>query len=82
MSPTDTIGLLDDCLELDEFARKIKRHPRTVYRWTREPGGLPYTRLGNRPIIHIPTAREWLLGRMRNPNPRRQPKRAGSRGAS
>jgi hypothetical protein len=68
-SPTPE--LLDDCLEVEAFARKIKRHHRTVLRWMREPDGLPYTRLGKTPIIHIPTAREWLLARMRRPNPRR-----------
>jgi hypothetical protein len=26
-----------------------------------EPNGLPFIQLGNRKIIHIPTAREWLL---------------------
>jgi hypothetical protein len=72
MSPTDTTDLLDDCVELDEFARKVKRHPRTVIRWTRGPDGLPYTNLGKTPIFHIPTAREWMLGRMRRPNPRRR----------
>jgi hypothetical protein len=67
-----TTGLLDDCLELEEFARReVKRHPRTVKRWTRGPDGLPYTSLGKTIIIHIPTAREWMLGRMRRPNQRR-----------
>jgi hypothetical protein len=36
-----------------------------------EPNGLPFTQLGNRKIIHLPTAREWLLSRMRRPNPER-----------
>ncbi len=66
-----SIALLDDCLELEAFARKLKRHPRTVQRWMRQPDGLPHTRLGNRTIVHIPTAREWLIGRMRHPNPRK-----------
>jgi len=69
--------LLDDCLELEAFAREIERHPRTVKRWTREPDGLPYTTLGKTPYIHVPTAREWLLGRMRRPNQRRARKAAG-----
>jgi hypothetical protein len=71
MSSTTTTGLLEDCLELEAFARDIKRHPRTVKRWMLEPDGLPYTRLGKTPIIHVPTARQWLLGRLRTPNPRR-----------
>jgi len=35
------------------------------------PDGLPHTRIGNRILIHIPTAREWLFARMRHPNRRR-----------
>jgi hypothetical protein len=70
MSSTTT-GLFDDCLELEAFARQVKRHPRTVKRWMLEPDGLPYTWLGNRTIVHVPTARAWMLGRLRRPNPRR-----------
>jgi hypothetical protein len=72
MSPAKEAGLLDECLEVEAFADSIKRHPRTVLRWMRKPDGLPYATLGKTPIIHIPTAREWLLGRMRRPNPRRK----------
>lgn len=76
MSPTDTYtstpGLLDDWQELDDFARdEVKRHPKTVKRWTQQPDGLPFAYLGKTPIIHVPTARDWLLGKLRRPNPRR-----------
>jgi hypothetical protein len=71
--------LLEDYLDIDVFAsQEVKRHPRTVKRWTDEPDGLPYTTLGNRILIHIPTAREWLFARMRNPNPL-SPKKKASR---
>jgi hypothetical protein len=64
--------LLDDWLELEVFARdEVGRHPRTVKRWTQAPDGLPFAMLGRTQIIHIPTAREWLFGRMRQPNPRK-----------
>lgn len=70
--PSSTTGLLDDWLELEAFARdEVKRHPRTVTRWMRGPDGLPYARLGKTPMIHVPTAREWLFGRMHKPNRRR-----------
>ena len=69
---SNTVGLLDDCVEVSAFARKVRRSPRTVDRWTREPDGLPFTKLGSTKLIHIPTAREWMLGRMRRPNPRRR----------
>jgi hypothetical protein len=63
--------VLDDFLDLESFAAQIDRHVRTVRRWLDEPDGLPFTRLGNRILIHTPTAREWMLGRMKRPNPRR-----------
>jgi hypothetical protein len=37
-----------------------------------EPDGLPYTRIGNRILIHVPTAREWLMKRMTRRNPPRR----------
>jgi hypothetical protein len=61
-----TTDLLADYLDLDVFAREVARHPRTVRRWLDEPNGLPYTRIGNRILIHVPTAREWMMQRMRN----------------
>jgi hypothetical protein len=64
-------NLLDDYLDLEPFARQLNRHPRTVRRWLSEPGGLPHTRIGNRILIHIPTAKAWIFSRMRKPNPRR-----------
>jgi hypothetical protein len=65
-------GLLDDFVEVEPLAKEVlKRHPRTVRRWMDQPDGLPYTRLGNRILVHIPTAREWLLGRVKRRNPRR-----------
>ena len=61
--------LLDDFLDLDPFAAEVKRHPRTVRRWLDKPGGLPFTRIGNRILIHVPTARDWLMRGMRNKRP-------------
>jgi hypothetical protein len=40
------------------------------------PDGLPFAKIGNRHLIHIPTAREWLLSRVRQRNPRRRSMRA------
>jgi hypothetical protein len=65
-----TSKVLDDFLDLPEFAAEVKKHPRTVRRWMNEPNGLPYTWLGNQLFIHVPTAREWMLSRMHRPNPR------------
>ena len=61
-------SLLSDYLDLEPFAKEVNRNPRTVRRWLNQPGGLPYTRIGNRILIHIPTAREWIFSRMRKPH--------------
>lgn len=72
MSETTSPKFLDDFIELEEFAKEVNRHPRSVDRWTKEADGLPYTWMGNRKLIHVPTAREWLMRRMRRPAPRRE----------
>lgn len=67
-------SLLTDFKDLNPFAEEdAKRHPRTVRRWMDAPDGLPYVRMGNRLMIYIPTAREWLLRRVKQRNPRRGP---------
>ena len=68
-------ALFADYVDLEPFAKECKRTVRTVYDWMEEPGGLPYTQIGNRRLIHIPTAREWLFKRMRRPNPPRAARR-------
>jgi hypothetical protein len=70
---SDTDNLLQDFVDLNPFAAQVGRDPRTVRRWIDQPNGLPFTRIGNRLLIHIPTAREWLLSRVRQRNPRRRP---------
>jgi hypothetical protein len=63
--------LFNDFADLETFAAKLKRDPRTVRRWLNRIDGLPYISVGDRILIHVPSAREWLLGRMKRPNPRR-----------
>jgi hypothetical protein len=58
--------LLADYLDLEVFAQQVNRHPRSVRRWCDEPNGLPYTRIGSRILIHVPTAREWIFNKMKN----------------
>jgi hypothetical protein len=60
------MDILDDFTDLKAFARQVGRCERTVRRWCAERGGLPHTQLGNRVLISLPLAREWLLRRMRN----------------
>jgi hypothetical protein len=64
--------LLEDFVDLDQFAEDVNRDPRSVRRWLNEPDGLPFTRMGNRILIHVPSAREWLMQRMTRRNPRRR----------
>jgi hypothetical protein len=66
-------NLLSDYLDLETFAKQVGRNARSVRRWMDVPGGLPYTRIGNRILVHVPTAQEWIFGRMRGRNPRNSP---------
>jgi hypothetical protein len=63
--------LFSDYLDVEPFAAAVSRTPRTVYRWMGEPAGLPSVKIGSRVLIRIPTAKAWILGRMRKPNVRR-----------
>jgi hypothetical protein len=69
---SETASLLDDYLDIEPFAKQVGRSTRTILRWMDEPNGLPYSRIGNRRLIHVPTAREWIFGRMHNRKPRRK----------
>jgi hypothetical protein len=71
-------NFLADFVDLELFAADAGRHARTVRRWMNQPDGLPYTRIGSRLLIHVPTAREWLMKRMRKPAPRRRSQTAAS----
>jgi len=73
-SPFDFID--EEYTDAEPFAQKIGKTKRTVLRWMNEPDGLPFAKIGNRHLIHIPTAREWLLSRVRQRNPRRRSMRA------
>jgi hypothetical protein len=68
-----TNHVLDGFVPIGHFAKDIGKHTRTVLRWM-EFDGLPYTRLGNQRLIHLATARAWLMRRLR-PNPRRRRRR-------
>jgi transposase len=69
MSPVG--DLLEDFADLADVAKAFGRHERTVRRWLDQPDGLPYTRAGCRILIHVPTAREWLMSNLKRRNPRR-----------
>ena len=56
--------ILEDFVDFPTFAKQLSRCETTIERWTKKPDGLPYTKVGNRRLIHVPTAREWLMGRL------------------
>jgi len=56
--------LLADFLEEHELAAQLKRHPRTIVRWTGEPDGLPFMKLGYQRLYHVPSVRDWLMARV------------------
>jgi hypothetical protein len=64
-------NLLDGYADLDDLAKTFRRHPRSIRRWTMEPDGLPFVKVGNQVFIHVETARAWMLSRMQKPNARR-----------
>jgi hypothetical protein len=81
MSPSD---VLDEYARIVPFARAWGKHPRTILRWTSIPNGLPFVKLGKTRLIHVPSARQWLLDRIQQSNsPAResQARDAGQRGS-
>jgi hypothetical protein len=65
------IDLLEGYLDIEPFAEKVNRHPRSVRRWTQQPDGLPFVKIGSRVLIHVGTAKAWIFSRMQKPNPSR-----------
>jgi hypothetical protein len=70
-----TAGVLDGYVDVVPFAQEVERSPRTILRWMDGPDGLPYSKIGNRRLIHVEGAKAWVRGRMRNPNPSRAARR-------
>jgi hypothetical protein len=66
-------AFLQDCLEHKEFAKEVGVSERTQRRYE-DVLGMPFIQLGRKRYIHVPTARQWLMSRMRRRNPERQPR--------
>ncbi len=64
--------LLEDFDDLQEIAAELGVAVRTVHRYMALPDGLPHLVIGNRLRFHRPTVREWIMGRMKRPNPTRR----------
>lgn len=65
----------DDLETVKDAARRLGKHPRTLMRWTRQPDGMPFVRIGLVPYLHIPTVKAWIEGRITRPNPVRAARR-------
>ena len=61
--------IFDELETVKEAAQHLRKHPRTLMRWTRLPDGLPFIRLGQTPYLHIPSAQAWIESRIQQPNP-------------
>jgi len=64
-----TVNILDGYARRKELAAAIGVTERTIARWTDQPDGLPVTKLGNRVLYRLDSAREWIAGRERRRNP-------------
>jgi hypothetical protein len=62
-------GFLEGFELEEEFASSANVHPRTIKRYRDQPNGLPYLIWGGKVYIPTADAREWLLRRVRHPNP-------------
>jgi hypothetical protein len=58
------MSIFADFLNITSFAKEADRSERTILRWMDD--GLPYSRLGSKVLIHVPTARQWLLDQATN----------------
>ena len=68
MSGTD---ILDDYAEVPQVAATFGKCERTILRWMDMPDGLPYAKVGNKRLVHIPSAKEWIFAKLRRANPSR-----------
>jgi hypothetical protein len=68
-------NLFAEFVDVPRFATDIGKDPRTVYRLM-ERNGLPFCQIGGTRMIHMPSARLWLMQQMR---PQLSPERRGRR---
>lgn len=64
--------LLAGYLTRDEVARQLKVNPRTISRYSDQPDGLPFLRVGGRLLYRRDDVREFLDRRLQRPNPGRR----------
>jgi hypothetical protein len=64
-------SILEGLVSVEDFAEANKTSPKTIRRRCHEPDGMPHTYWNGRLYVHVPKARDWLLGRIKQPNPRK-----------
>jgi hypothetical protein len=67
-----TTDILNDYVTLKQFAGDIGKSTRTVTRWMDQNDGLPFLKFGRERLVHLPSAKRWMLGRVRQRNPSQQ----------
>jgi hypothetical protein len=67
-----TTDILNDYVTLKQFANDIEKSTRTVARWMDQKDGLPFLKFGRERLVHLPSARRWMLSRVRQRNPSQQ----------
>lgn len=72
MTTDSGLGLLNGYAEEEALALEFNKSPRTIRRWSDQPDGLPYVRIGSKRYYRLASVRAWLEGRERKPNPRRR----------
>jgi hypothetical protein len=65
-------NILEGYVTERQFAAEHNISPRTVHRYRSQADGLPFVAFVGRIWINMPLARQWLDGRVRQPNPRRK----------
>ncbi len=61
---------LEGLKHINDLAEEVERSTRTVKRWTDQPDGLPFVKLGRDIFIPIDEGRSWIRNRIVHRNPR------------
>lgn len=61
--------LLAEFVTRDELAKILDMSPRTLYRYSTMPNGLPFVMIGGRVHYRLPSVKKWLESRENQPNP-------------
>jgi excisionase family DNA binding protein len=60
-------NILEDYIDIAPLADELGLHPRTLMRWTEQPHGLPFVRLGRRILFKRDSVRDWISAHEHKP---------------